>query len=112
MSAARPGTLRLDWGEAEKAPADRRRWLGAWLISREGEEGDYFYDGPGGRHTTHRVPPARAIGFRLRWYPSENEVSVNLELGPLASVVDDYLFAEQSGPELRLAVLELLPEAR
>lgn len=111
MSAERPETLRLDWGETEKAPADRRRWLGAWLVSQEGEEGDYFYDGPGGRQTTHCVPP-EAIGFRLRWYPSENEVSVNLELGPMASVVDDYLFAEQAGPELTLAVLELLPEQR
>lgn len=111
MSAVRPETLSLDWGEAEKAPADRKRWLGAWLLSREGEEGDYFYDGPGGRHTTHRVP-AEAIGFRLRWYPSENEVSVNLELGPMASVVDDYFFAEQAGPELTLAVQELLPEQR
>ena len=111
MSAARPETLSLDWGEAEKAQADRKRWLGAWLVSREGEEGDYFYDGPGGRQTTHRVPP-EAIGFRLRWYPGENEVSVNLELGPMASVVDDYFFAEQTGSELTLAVLELLPELR
>ena len=47
MSVGRPGTLSIDWGEAEKAPADRKRWLGAWLVSTDGEEGEYFYDGPG-----------------------------------------------------------------
>jgi len=64
MSAAGIETLRMDWGEADKAPADRKRWLGAWLVSRDGEEGDYFYDGPSGQETSHAVPP-EAIGFRL-----------------------------------------------
>ena len=30
----------------------------------------------------------------------------------MASVVDDYFFAEPAGPKLRLAVPELLPEQR
>ena len=62
MSAARPETLHLDWGEAEKAPADRKRWLGAWLVSREGEEGDYFYDGPR-RTANHASRAARSHRF-------------------------------------------------
>ena len=56
MSAVRPETLSLDWGETEKAPADRKRWLGAWLVSREGEEVDYFYDGPSGRQNSRPLP--------------------------------------------------------
>ena len=109
MSAAGIETLCMDWGEADKAPADRKRWLGAWLVSRDGEEGDYFYDGLGGQESSHAVPP-EAIGFRLRWYPGEHEVVVNLELGPMASVVDDYLFGDLAGPILAIAALDLLPE--
>ena len=104
-------TLNMNWGEADKAPADRKRWLGAWLVSEDGEEGEYFYDGPGGQRTTHSVPP-EAIGFRLRWYPGESEVVVNLELGPMASVVDDYIFDRWAGPELAISALDLLPEQR
>jgi len=111
MSAAGIETLCMDWGEADKAPADRKRWLGAWLVSRDGEEGDYFYDGPGGQESSHAVPP-EAIGFRLRWYPGENEVVVNLELGPMASVVDDYFFGDPAGPILAVAALDLSPEQR
>ena len=111
MRAAGIETLRVDWGEADKAPADRKRWLGAWLVSRDGEEGDYFYDGPSGQETSHVAPP-EAIGFRLRWYPGENEVVVNLELGPMASVVDDYFFGDRAGPLLAITALDLLPEQR
>ena len=111
MTVAQIETLMIDWGEANTPPDDRKHWLGAWVVSQDGEEGDYFYDGPGGQATTHAVP-AEAIGFRLRWYPGENDASVNLELGPMVSLVDDYLFASQAGPTLQVAALDLLPEER
>lgn len=97
----------IDWGEADKAPQDRKRWLGAWLVSRDGEEGEYFYDDVGGQVTTHTVPP-EAVGLRLRWWPSDNTVELNLEFGPLATVAEDYFFPE--GPErtIRVAALDLV----
>mgnify|MGYP001162399127 CR=1 FL=1 len=60
---------------------------------------------------TNLAPP-EAIGFRLRWYPGENEVVVNLELGPMASVLDDYFFGDRAGPLLAITALDLLPEQR
>ena len=96
-------TLTINWGEAEKAVAQRKRWLGSWLVSRDGEEGDNFYDGPGGVETTHEVPP-EAIGFRLRWWPPDNQVDLNLEFGPLPTLTEDYVF---SGTEQATAVAAL-----
>lgn len=96
----------IDWGEAEKAPEERRKWLGAWLVSRDGEEGDYFYDGPGGTTTSHD-PPAEAIGLRLRWWPSAN-TPANLVLGPIATLAEDYFFPEPSGLEVTLKAISLV----
>ena len=84
--------LTVQWGETEKATAQRKRWLGSWLVSREGEEGDNFYDGPGGTETTHDIPP-EVIGFRLRWWPPDNQVDLNLEFGPLPTLAEDYFFS-------------------
>jgi len=88
--------LTINWGEAEKAVAQRKRWLGSWLVSRDGEEGENFYDGPGGVETIHDIPP-EAIGFRLRWWPPDIQVDLNLEFGPLPTLTEDYFFlgAEQ-----------------
>jgi hypothetical protein len=99
--------LTIDWGEAEKAPDERKRWLASWLISRDGEEGDYFYDGPGGQETIHDVP-AEAVGFRLRWWPSGNTVELNLEMGPVATLADDYLFPEKPERAVKVAALDLV----
>jgi len=95
-----PKQLTINWGEAEKAVDQRKRWLGSWLVSRDGEEGDNFYDGPGGIETTHAIPP-EVIGFRLRWWPPDNQVELNLEFGPLPTLAEDYFF---SGPEQVIAV--------
>ena len=107
MSTQFTASLKIDWGEQEKEADDRRRWLGAWLVSVEGEEGEYFYDGPAGRETIHSVPPD-AKGFRLRFYPSQNEVSVNLELGPMASVLEDYIFEATVGENMHVSVCDLI----
>lgn len=63
--------ITVDWGEAELAEGDRRTWLGAWLVSRDGVEGEFFYDGPGGHVTRHAVP-SEAVGIRLRSWPPES----------------------------------------
>lgn len=93
--------LTIHWGEAEKAPEARKCWLGSWLVSRDGEEGDNFYDGPGRVETTHDVP-AEAIGLRLRWWPPSNQVELNLEFGPLPTLAEDYFFP--AGPEQTIIV--------
>ncbi|MGE0684412.1 MAG: hypothetical protein AB7P69_26340 [Candidatus Binatia bacterium] len=90
----------IDWGETDKTPEQRKIWLGAWLVSRDGEEGEYFYDGPGGVETTHDVP-AEAVGFRLRWWPPA-DAPANLAIGPIATLAEDYFLPE--GPEQRLSV--------
>ena len=99
--------LIVDWGEAELAENQRKRWMGSWLVSREGEEGEYFYDGPGGQETQHAVP-AGALGVRLRWWPSEDTVAMNLEFGPMIQVTDDYFFEDGSEPSVRLRAHELI----
>ncbi|MGD9934138.1 MAG: hypothetical protein AB7T37_10500 [Dehalococcoidia bacterium] len=63
--------LKVDWGEAELAEGDRRTWLGAWLVNRDGVEGEFFYDGPGGKVTNHTIP-SDAVGLRLRSWPPES----------------------------------------
>jgi hypothetical protein len=63
-------TVTIDWGEHDLAPSDRRSWLAAWLVDREGVEGEFFYDGRGGEVTTHPIPE-HAVGFRLRCWPPE-----------------------------------------
>jgi hypothetical protein len=95
--------LTVNWGEADKATEQRKRWLGSWLVSRDGEEGENFYEGSGGVETTHDIP-SEAIGFRLRWWPPDNQVELNLEFGPLPTLAEDYFF---SGPEQTVAVAAL-----
>jgi hypothetical protein len=97
----------IDWGEIDKAPEKRKKWLGAWLVSREGEEGEYFYDGSGGVATTHDAP-AEAIGFRLRWWPPTDQVDLNLEFGPLPTVADDYFFPEHATGVVSVAAMSLV----
>jgi hypothetical protein len=99
--------LAVNWGEAEKTPNARRRWLGSWLVSRDGEEGDYFYDGPGGAETTHEVP-SEAIGLRLRWWPPSNQVDLNLEFGPLPTFAEDYFFSARSEATITVAAMDLV----
>ncbi len=78
-----------------------------WLVSRDGEEGDYFYDGPGGAKTTHEVLP-EAIGLRLRWWPPSNQVDLNLEFGPLPTLAEDYFFSARSEATLTVAAMDLV----
>ena len=99
--------LAMNWGEAEKAPEARKRWLGSWLVSRDGEEGDCFYDGPGGVETMRDVP-VEAIGLRLRWWPPSNQVDLNLEFGPLPTLAEDYFFSAGSEPILTVTALDLV----
>ena len=101
-----PKKLTINWGEADKAVEQRKRWLGSWLVSREGEEGDNFYEGPSGVETTHDIP-SEAIGFRLRWWPPDNQVELNLEFGPLPTLTEDYFFSG-TGQTVAVAALDLL----
>lgn len=100
-------TLTINWGEMDKAPETRKRWLGAWLVSREGEEGEYFYDGPGGVETTHDIA-TEAVGIRLRWWPPETQVDLNLEFGPLPTVADDCFFPAGSEQTISVRAVELV----
>jgi len=97
----------IDWGEADKAPETRKRWLGSWLVSREGEEGDNFHAGPGGVETTHDIPP-EAIGLRLRWWPPDSQVDLNLEFGPLPTLAEDFFFSTVSEQTITVAVMDLV----
>ena len=74
--------------------------------SKEGEEGEYFYDGPGGQETQHEVP-AEAIGVRLRWWPNEDTVAMNLEFGPMIQVTDDCFF-ESEEPSVKVIAHDLI----
>jgi hypothetical protein len=97
----------IDWGEADKAPADRKQWMGSWVVSRDGEEGEYFHESVGGQTTTH-TPPADAIGIRLRWWPSENEGIGQTQVGAMANLVDIYFFPDGAKGTLKIAALDLL----
>jgi hypothetical protein len=99
--------LTIDWGEAHKAPQDRKQWMGSWVVARDGEEGDYFYEGPGGQVTTHTVPP-EAIGICLRWGPSENEGIGQTQVGAMANLVEPYFFPEGAQGTLAVAALSLV----
>ena len=103
----KPDRLVVDWGEAELVEERRKRWMGSWLVSPEGEEGDYFYDGPGGRQTEHAVPTG-ARGVRLRWWPSEDVVAMNLEFGPMSQVTDDHFFEDESDSSVTLRAHDLI----
>src|SRR5215510_8213234 len=97
----------IDWGESDKTPEKRKKWLGAWLVSRDGEEGEYFYDGLGGIATTHDVP-TDALGLRLRWWPPSDQVDLNLEFGPLATVADDYFFPDSANDLVTVTAMNLV----
>lgn len=99
--------LTIDWGETEKNPGDRKRWMASWIVARDGEEGDYFYEGPGGQTTTHVVPP-EAIGVRLRWWPSENAGIGQTQVGAMANLVAPYFFPERAPGTLSITALSLV----
>jgi hypothetical protein len=102
-----PTKLEMNWGESEKALDTRKRWLGAWLVSRDGEEGEYFYDGPGGVETSHDIP-SEALGLRLRWWPPDNQVDLNLEFGPLPTVAEDFFFPSGAERIITVRAMELV----
>lgn len=102
-----PKTLEINWGETDKAPEQRKKWLAAWLVSRDGEEGEYFYDGPGGVETVHDIP-TEAVGVRLRWWPPDTQVDLNLEFGPLPTVADDFFFPTGSVQIITVRAMELV----
>jgi hypothetical protein len=97
----------IDWGEADKAARDRKRWMGSWVVSRDGEEGEYFYESEGGQITTH-TPPPDAIGLRLRWWPSENEGIGQTQVGAMANLVEIYFFPEGTARTIKVAALDLV----
>ena len=99
--------LIIYWGEADIAENQRKRWMGSWLVSREGEEGEYFHDAPGGQETQHEVP-AEAIGVRLRWWPNEDTVAMNLEFGPMIQVTDDYFFDDRADQSVTVTAHDLI----
>ena len=99
--------LKIDWGEADKSPQARKQWMGSWVVAHDGEEGNYFYEGPGGQVTTHAVPP-EAIGIRLRWWPSENEGIGQTQVGAMANLVEPYFFPEEAQGTFTVAALSLL----
>jgi hypothetical protein len=99
--------LTIDWGEADKGLQDRKRWMGSWIVSRDGEEGEYFFDGTGGQVTSHTVPP-EAIGICLRWWPSENEGIGQTQVGAMANLVAPYFFPEGTQGKCSVAALSLL----
>lgn len=111
MVASKTGveTLTVDWREADKPAAECRLWLAAWLVSRDGQEGDFFYDGPGGGETSHAVPDD-AVGVRLRWWKAlpageqENEAQRGR-----TNASRPYYFDDHSGPQLTVSALTLAP---
>lgn len=99
--------LTIDWGEADKAPQDRKRWMGSWVVAVDGEEGEYFYEGPGGQVSTHPVP-SEAIGICLRWWPSENEGIGQTQVGAMANLLEPYFFPEDAPGTLTVSALSLV----
>lgn len=63
--AERVTTLTIRWGQDDLPPEKRYEWLAAWVVATDGQEGDFFYEGPGGAAHTFAVPEG-AIGFKLR----------------------------------------------
>jgi hypothetical protein len=103
--------LTVDWGEGDKGPLDRKRWMGSWVVSRDGEEGEYFYDGPGGQVTSH-VVPSDAVGICLRWWPSENEGIGQTQVGAMANLIEPYFFPTDTRGTLTVEALRLLRHGR
>jgi hypothetical protein len=68
-------------------------WLASWLVSSAGEEGDWFFSGPGPLESEFAVPPA-ALAVRLRRWPSNG-------LDP------EYVDVPLSGEHLRVSEREL-----
>ena len=99
--------LTIDWGEASKAPQDRKLWMGSWVVARDGEEGEYFYEGPGGQVTSHAVPPD-AIGIRLRWWPAESEGTSQTPVGAMANLLAPYFFPEGTQGKFTVEALSLV----
>lgn len=108
-SETRVATLTMDWREEDKPAAECRLWLAAWLVSREGEEGDFFYDGPGGGQTSHAVPDG-VVGVRLRWWKAvpAGEQDNEAQRGR-TNASRPYYFEEQAGPDVILSALALAP---
>ena len=99
--------LIVDWGESSLAPEQRKRWMASWLVSHDGEEGEYFFDGPGGQETEHLVP-SHAVGFRLRCWPNEDTVAMNLEFGPMVQVADDCYFDDLPESVVKIVAHDLI----
>lgn len=62
--------LAIEWAAETNEQGGPMRWLGSWLVSGEGVEGEWFYGGHGGERTEHDVP-ADATGVRVRRWTSE-----------------------------------------
>lgn len=99
--------LVIHWGEADKASHDRKRWMGSWVVARDGEEGEYFFEGPGGQVTSHAVPPD-AIGICLRWWPPESEGFGQTQVGAMANLLAPYFFPEEASSKCAVEALSLV----
>jgi hypothetical protein len=99
----------MDWREGDKPEAECRAWLAAWLVSRDGMEGDFFYEGPGGGQTSH-VVPENAVGVRLRWWkavpPGEQD---NEAQRGRTNLSRPFYFDDYAGPEVALSALAISP---
>lgn len=94
-AAVKTSTITIDWGEHDLPESKRRSWLPSWVVSADGEEGEFLYDGIGGTTTTHEVPE-NALGIRFRWAPQVNEEfpEMRRQWNVLRRL---YLFDEQEG---------------
>jgi hypothetical protein len=64
---SKPQSVKIEWRDGQS----ERLWMGAWIVSQDGAEGDIFYDGPGSATSELEVPDG-ALGVRLRcWEASE-----------------------------------------
>jgi hypothetical protein len=94
----------IDWGDAALPESDRRTWLAAWLVDRDGVEGDFFYDGRGGEVTSHAIPDG-AVGFRLRSWPPEKPTDSGNSVGARPMATKPFWFDGYDGSTLRAADL-------
>lgn len=65
-------------------------WMASWLVSEEGEEGDWFYSGTGAESGEFKAPPT-AIGLRIRRWPTNglDPEYVDLSLADIEGPVSD-----------------------
>lgn len=82
-------------------------YLGSWVVARDGEEGEYFFEGTGGQITSHTVL-SEAIGICLRWWPAESEGTGQTQVGAMANLLAPYFFPEGTQGKFTVEALNLV----